>query len=92
MTKSIIQHNEGCYICGRSGPLQMHHCLHGIRRKMADEDGLWVWLCPSCHGKLHDKGLYDEHLEIVAQVYWMQNNGTKEDFIKRYGKSYIEEE
>lgn len=89
MKESIIQHNEGCYICGRMGILQMHHCLHGTRRKAADEDGLWVWLCPSCHMALHDRGKYDEQLQIVAQSTWMAYCGTKEDFIKRYGKSYI---
>lgn len=88
MKKSIIQHNEGCYICGRMEPLQMHHCLHGIRRKLADEDGLWVWLCASCHGKLHDKGLYDRQLQIMAQLAWVNKYGTKEEFIQRYGKSY----
>lgn len=68
-----------------------HHCLHGSRRKLAEEDGLKVHLCPRCHMALHDTGLGDKYLEQIAEETWLETHPgtTVEDFIKRYGKSYL---
>ena len=92
MKQSIIAKPDNlCYFCARYGNLEKHHCLHGTaNRRLADEDGLFVWLCHRCHMQLHDKGIGDKGLQIVAEKAWMQRYGkTEEDFIKRYGKNYI---
>lgn len=60
------------------------------KRKVADEDGLTVHLCNLHHRMLHDRGDYKRDLQELAQATWMEHyNGTKEDFIKRYGISYL---
>ena len=89
---SIIEDNgEECYLCGRGGCLEVHHCIHGTgRRRLADEDGLTVHLCPDCHRKLHDHGICDRQLQAAAQRCWENKNGTREDFIRRYGRNYIQ--
>lgn len=92
MKQSIIAKPDNlCYFCARYGNLEKHHCIHGTaNRRLADEDGLFVWLCHRCHMQLHDKGIGDKGLQIVAEKAWMQRYGkTEEDFIKRYGKNYI---
>ena len=97
MSDSIIQKDkEYCFIhkeyLNVLVPAQHeHHCLHGTgRRKLADKDGLTVYLCVCCHNALHDKGLYDLVLQRLAQETWQSHyNKTKEDFIARYGKSYL---
>ena len=89
-SKSIIHNDDSCYICG-SYPTETHHCIHGTaNRRLADKDGLTVNLCHICHMNLHDKGLYDRELQKLAQTKWMEyyNKGT-EEWIKRYGKSYL---
>lgn len=64
--------------------------MHGsANRKKADEDGLTVLLCADCHMDLHDHGIGDRLLMQVAQSCWEQKYGSREDFIKRYGKSYL---
>lgn len=89
MKKSIIQQSDGCYLCGRNGPLERHHVIHGSgRRKLADEDGLTVYLCPECHRNLHDYGWNDRDLQRIGQAAWSRVYGGKEDFLKRYGRSY----
>ena len=98
--KSIMQDEEECFICGRKGFLHVHHCLFGNKRSLADQDGLWVYLCPSCHeiGKNAVHGSSAEgirrkkQLQIYAQHCWEKYYGTREEFIERYGQSYIEEE
>lgn len=92
MHKSIIQNldNKKCYICGREGIVEQHHCLHGSSRRKADADGLVVNLCIYCHRRLHDKGENDEALKRKAQAVWMRyNDATAEEFIARYGKGWL---
>ena len=83
-----------CFICRKyhntinTAPLEKHHCLHGTgMRKLADEDGLWVWLCPEHHRRLHDKNEHDRELQIIAQQTYIAEHG-REDYFKRYGKFY----
>lgn len=90
--ESIIQNKskDCCYICGQWAT-DTHHCLHGTaNRKLADKDGLTVRLCHRCHMALHDKGNFDKELQRIAQARWMEYySGSEDDFIKRYGKSYL---
>lgn len=87
--ESIMQALNECYLCGRTGGLEKHHALHGTaNRKLADEDRLVVYLCHSCHMALHDKGIGDRRIQKAAQAMWERTYGTREEFIRRYGKSY----
>lgn len=91
--KSIIQdelNQECCYLCGQWAT-DRHHCIHGnANRKLADKDGLTVMLCHTCHMNLHDKGNFDKELQRIAQTKWMEHyKKSADDFLKRYGKSYI---
>lgn len=87
--ESIIYDGNACYICGAMRDLETHHCLHGSRRKKAEEDGLTVKLCHSCHMRLHDTGKYDRDLQQAAQVAYMARNGGVNAFVERYGKNYL---
>lgn len=65
-----------CFLCGR--------------RKLADEDRLTVGLCHRCHMLLHDKGNFDRELQKIGQKTWMEHyHKTINDFIDRFGKSYL---
>lgn len=94
--KSIIPgDDERCFLCKEMGlenrGTEVHHCIFGTaKRKLADQDGLTVHLCQIHHHLLHVRGDNKRHLQELAQETWMkQNNGTKEDFIRRYGISYL---
>lgn len=94
--RSIVKNNKSCFFCGSERELERHHCLHGTaNRKLAEEDGLWVWLCPECHRG--DYGVHGYHghdvdtaLKKAAEYAWLKTNGkTIKDFIDRYGKNYL---
>ena len=70
---------------------EVHHMIFGTaKRKLADEDGLTVHLCSIHHRMLHTNGFFKRELQELAQETWQNHyNGTKEDFIRRYGKSYL---
>lgn len=88
--ESIIPGTEKgiCYICERRGHTDLHHCLHGIRRKYADRLGLTVWLCRDCHSALHDKGKYDRELEQIAQAEYEKHH-SHSDWMKIFQKNYL---
>ena len=87
--KSIIQDSKECYLCRRQANLELHHAVHGTaNRRLADQDGLTVWLCVECHTKLHQQGLHDRLLKRIAQEAWERVYGSEREFVKRYGKSY----
>lgn len=108
MSKSIIQGEDDktCFLCQYAGyGLQKHHCISGTaNRLVADKDGLWVWLCPSCHTMgpkaVHQAGGKERMrwLQKIAQTCWMeeyvhQHGGKEKDalerFRTRYGKSFL---
>lgn len=92
MAKSIIQTEKECYFCGATENLDKHHCLHGTaNRRLAEKDGLWVYLCKYHHTMsneaVHQNYMMDKTLKKIAQQRWEEKFGTREQFIKRYGKS-----
>lgn len=80
-----------CIICG-SEKVQIHHCLYGRGvRKLADQDGYIVPLCWAHH--LGDQGVHfnsrlDADLKKKCQEHFEETH-TREEFIRRYGKSYL---
>lgn len=92
--KSIMQEEKQCFLCGRMGDLDRHHCIHGTaNRKLAEADGLWVWLCPNCHtmspDAVHRNGNKDRSLKQEAQRAFEKRIGSRKEFMFRYGKSYL---
>lgn len=84
----MINDNFECYLCGRTGVLHRHHCLHGIRRKAADKYDLTVYLCPECHRRLHDHGDGDRELQRLAQRHFEGLYGH-EKYMETFGKNYL---
>ena len=94
MSKSIISEKKRCFVCGRCSGIERHHIMHGANRSNAEEDGLWVYLCADCHRGTEgvhgrDGHELDMELKTMAQERWEQKYGSREDFVHRYGKSFI---
>lgn len=89
--KSIISNDKRCFLCGKTENLEQHHCIFGTaNRSKADKDGLWVWLDHNCHQVVHTFNVKDKKLlQGLAQSQWEYKYGNREEFIKRYGKSYL---
>lgn len=91
---SIIQKEKVCYICGTTSNLHKHHIFFGTaNRKLSEEDGCVVYLCVNHHTGLqgvHNNHRLDLDLKQKCERAWIRHfNKSIEDFIKRYGKSYI---
>ena len=92
--KSVLQSEKECFVCGTTQGLHEHHCLYGTsNRKNAEKYGLKVWLC-GYHHNLSNEGVHfhkglDLHLKKMAQRYFEKEQGTREDFRRIFGKSYL---
>ena len=98
--ESIIQTEKYCYLCrvvedrDTYVELECHHCIHGIaNRRLADRLGLWIWLCPEHHrtGKysVHKCKEIDTKIEQIAQAHFEKKIGSREDFMRIFGKNYL---
>ena len=108
MAKSIIQDQriKECYLCRqqadrigyfgelKSWGLHKHHCMHGTaNRKLAEKDGLWVYLCEEKHHEHgpeapHDNPEVDLQLKQIAQQAF-EKKRSHEEWMLRYGKNYL---
>ena len=95
MRSIIVKDLKTCYLCGSLRDVEVHHCIHGTAgRKLATKYHLLVGLCPSCHrGTYGVHGKYgheaDLMLKKLAQEKWEQKHGSREDWIRIFGKSYL---
>ena len=93
--KSIFTEDmEHCYFTGLPEP-HIHHIFYGSRRKLSEKYGFVIPLEPHLHiyGKcsVHEypnRGL-DLRLKRIAQTYFEEHIGSREDFIKEFGKSWL---
>lgn len=93
-TPSIISNEYCCIRCGRTSNLERHHCIYGNgRRLLSEKFGLWVYLCPDHHtlGRyaVHRDRDFDLTLHQLAQGMWEDKYGTREEFIKEFGRSWL---
>ena len=89
----MIQTEKECYFCKTTLGLERHHIFYGVaNRKLSEKDGCVVWLCREHHTGntgVHHNRMADLSLKRLCQMAWQEKYGTKEDFIRRYGKSYL---
>lgn len=94
MSQSILSNNKECYVCGYQGMLHRHHIFFGTaNRRISEKDGCWCYLC-EVHHNLSRVGVHfnrelDLKIKKECQQKWEEVNGNREQFIKRYGKSYL---
>ena len=91
-TMTRWDYGNACVYCG-SPNVQMHHVLHGTaNRKKADKYGYVIPLCYEHHigaNGIHRNRGMDLYWKETAQRHFEKNIGTREDFIREFGKSYL---
>ena len=91
---------EKCFLCNRNrhaGRMERHHIFGGARRPLSDKYGLIVTLCSECHRigefAVHRNADTMQYLHEYGQRKAMQENGWDiDEFVKVFGKNYLQEE
>ena len=97
MSKSIINNEKECFVCrtkANPSDIHKHHIFYGTaNREISEKQGCWVYLC-SYHHNMSNEGVhfnwcFDIMLKKYCQYVWEQEKGTRDEFRKLFGKSYI---
>lgn len=84
-----VDFDQRCFMCNYRGDLARHEIFNASNRQKSKAYGLWVYLCPRCHMKVHEYP--DLQLKKIAQWDAMAHYGwTIDDFRERFGKNYVE--
>lgn len=83
---------DHCMFTGNA-PVERHHVFGGCNKARSEKYGFIAPLRPD----LHPNGVFagqaakmvDTRLKTMAQTYYEEHFGTREEFIKEFGKSYL---
>ena len=83
---------DSCMFTGNS-PVERHHVFGGANRKRSEKYGFVAPLRPDLHPNGVFAGqsakLVDIRLKKMSQEYYEEHYGTREEFIKEFGKNYL---
>ena len=93
-TKSVIWEDmEHCAVCGKPYP-HIHHIFFGTANRKISE--IYGYVMPLCahHHNMSKRGVhFNKELDVIlksaAQRHFEANHGTREEFIKIFGRSYL---
>ena len=92
MSRSIMQTDVQCYLCGRKTCLERHHVMSGTaNRKLAERYGLWVYCCHDCHtgtNGVQYNGKLNKWLRAQAQMAFEEAH-SHEEWMKVFMKNYL---
>lgn len=102
-SRTLTDYDSICIICGKPAQCRHHLVFGNALRSKADKDNLIMAMCNDCHnmatqvtGRIHDNSMAESLSKIVGQlVYELRymdpeaRKKAREDFRKRYGRSYL---
>lgn len=91
---SVLQREKECFFCHTTVGLENHHVFGASSRDRSGELGYTVWLCHNHHNEpplgVHHCRERREIIKRLAQKHYEQNVGTRDDFRRDFGKSYLD--
>ena len=91
ITRSILQAERTCLICG-SPYTEVHHIYFGHgRRRISDSNGFIAYLCPEHHrGRYSPHGNREADLRLKERCQRVfEKTHSRQEFIALIGKSYL---
>ena len=79
---------DHCIICGARKD-HLHEVFFGANRQKSMKCGFVIPLCSEHHNEMHRNRDWQEYWHVKGQEYWERSVGTREEFIKVFGKSYL---
>ena len=69
----------------------VHHVFPGSRRRICEKYGFLVALIPPVHAMIHEhpNKSMDLWLKRECQRWYEHHQGTRKDFIREFGRSYL---
>ncbi len=97
MSKGIVTEFETiCFFCGKPAECEHHLIFGNGKRNLAEKDGLKVPSCHWCHNlatkpvnRIHENSMAENLSKKLGQAIYENKIGTREEFRRRYGTSYL---
>lgn len=93
MKPSILRTESGvCYICRRHTDTALHHIYGAAKRRVSDDNGFTVFLCPECH----QYGTHAVHRSRETSL-WLkarcqriyERTHSRDEFMALIGRNYL---
>ncbi len=89
--KSVFTNDKDkCMFCSATTNLTWHEIFAGRNRKNSMEDGFCLRMCLLCHESKQEDTQFNEFWHREAQLYYERNIGSREEFLARYRRNYLE--
>lgn len=89
-TSVIVSNDKKCSICGSFySHLDKDEIFGGRNRQNSMKYGFILYLCRDCHIKKTNDEKLALKFKKEAQKYFEKNIGSREEFIKIFGKNYL---
>jgi len=86
---SVFCSDDYCSLCGSNYQLTWDEIFKGSNRQMSMKYGFCNRLCLKCHRRINEDYEYIDYWHKIAQNYYEEHYGTREDFIKDFGRNYL---
>lgn len=91
--KSVLQAERECFFCKTIRDLHLHHVYGGPKRKRSDAYGYVVYLCAMHHNTSNEGVHFNREMDLIlkelGQKHFEAVHGSREQFIKIWGRSYF---
>lgn len=78
-----------CYLCGQDKQ-ELHEIFAGANRLNSMKYGFVLPLCHNCHSEIQNNVDFNNFWHKEAQLYFEENIGTREEFLKVFRKSWLD--
>ena len=78
-----------CCHCGSTYQITKHEIFEGRNRRNSMIYGFVLPLCLRCHRNLQEDKEFNNKWKQASQRYFEDNIGSREEFIKTFGKNYL---
>lgn len=79
---------EYCIICGKKKE-HIHEVFFGAYRQRSIKFNMCIPLCSICHTEMHRNYEWQQYWHEKGQWYFEEKIGSREEFIKIFGRSYL---
>lgn len=87
---SVFTNNKDkCMFCPSTYKLTWHEIFAGRNRQNSMKFGLCLRMCLNCHKEKQENTNFNNFWHKQAQLYFEQNIGTREEFIKIFKRNYL---
>lgn len=87
---SVFTNNKDkCMFCPSAYKLTWHEIFAGRNRQNSMKFGLCLRMCLNCHKEKQENTNFNDFWHKQAQLYFEQNIGTREEFIKIFRRNYL---